>query len=98
MPGINLSAFTVAPGTTPWGTHAYIISAIAAEYLLNLASWMLQRAALQNGDKSAWELDGDDIKIDHFLKNYYEHLLPARHRQRYVARHLLVLRIQTSSV
>lgn len=60
---------------------------------------MIHRAALQNGDKSAWELDGDDIKIDHFIKNYYEHLLPARHRQRYVAmylvtRHSSVLMIQ----
>ena len=52
---------------------------------------MISRAALENGDKSAWELDGDDIKIDHFIKNYYDYLLPARHRRRYLTRHSLVL-------
>ena len=79
-------AFPAAPRTTPWGTHAYIISAVMAEQLANLGKWMIHRAALVNEDKSAWELDGDDIKIDHFIKNYYDQLLPAEHRQRYITR------------
>ena len=46
---------------------------------------MLNRAKLGNGDKSAWELDGDDINSDHFIRNYYEQLISLEERQRCVS-------------
>ena len=92
------SALAAAPQTTPWGTHAYIISLSAAERLSNLGSWMIQRAALENDDKSAWELDGDDIKIDHFIRNYYDHLLPAKDRNRYAETQPLTRLLQLPAV
>lgn len=74
----------VAPDTTPWGTHAYIISAGLAERMARVGDWMLNRAKLGVNDKSAWELDGDDINSDHFLRNYYEQLISVEERQRCV--------------
>lgn len=65
------------------GTHAYIIDAETAERLALLGTHMIERAhkhAFQRA--SAWQLDGHDIKIDHFLKVYYDSLLPERDRSR----------------
>ncbi len=41
---------------------------------------MLDRAKPGHGDKSAWELDGDDINSDHFIANNCEHLMPIEER------------------
>ena len=62
----------VAPDSVPYGTHAYIISAEMAERLSLSAVHMISRARLVIGDRSAWQLDGHDIKIDHFLRNFYQ--------------------------
>jgi hypothetical protein len=70
----------------PWGTHAYIITADLAERMVRLADYMLERsmkpAPVSTGPDGAphwfhttsWTLDGEDIKIDHFLNMVYEHL------------------------
>ena len=73
-----------APSTTPWGTHAYIMEAETAERLLLLGNHVIDRARRHASKRaSSWQLDGHDIKIDHFLKNYYDDLLPRRHRSKY---------------
>ena len=71
-----------APSTTPRGTHAYIISAEMAERMARAADWMLKRAQQGNGDRSAWELDADDVNSDHFIRNYYDYLTPSYERHR----------------
>ncbi len=60
----------------PYGTHAYIISAKTAERLALLVDHMISRARKGVPERTAWQLDGDDIKVDHFLRNYYQWLLP----------------------
>ncbi len=72
----------VAPKSLPWGTHAYIIGAELAERLLLLGEYIISRSRLNNEDKSAWVLDGDDIKIDHFINNYYNRMLPKEERSK----------------
>ncbi len=73
----------VAPRTAPWGTHAYVVDAETAERLALLGTHMMDRARLHAARRaSAWQLDGHDIKIDHFIKNYYDSLLPQRLRSR----------------
>ena len=73
-----------APSTTPWGTHAYIIEAETAERLLLLGNHIIDRARRHASKRaSSWQLDGHDIKIDHFIKNYYDDLLPRQHRSKY---------------
>ena len=75
-----------APSTTPWGTHAYIIEAETAERLLLLGNHFIERARRHASKRaSSWQLDGHDIKIDHFIKNYYDDLLPRRHRSKYAS-------------
>ena len=71
-----------APDEMPWGTHAYIIRAETAERLANFGEWMINRARKHNGDKTPWRLDGDDIRIDHFIRNYYRNLVTEADRQR----------------
>lgn len=43
---------------------------------------MVKRAERNVADRSSWELDGHDFKIDHFIQNYYEHLVTRRDRSR----------------
>lgn len=76
----------MAPATTPDGTHAYIIEAETAELMALFGEYLIDRSRLENGHKLPWQLDGDDIKIDHFIKNYYEKLLPKGSKQRCVDR------------
>ena len=76
--------YAVAPPDIPWGTHAYIISADLAERLAKILEWMIQRALIERADKSTWELDGDDLNSDHFIRNYYNFLTPIKERKRWV--------------
>ena len=76
--------YAVAPREIPWGTHAYIISSDLAERLAKILEWMIQRALIERADKSTWELDGDDINSDHFIRNYYNFLTPTKERKRWV--------------
>lgn len=73
----------VAPPTTPYGTHAYIIEAETAERMALYGEYIVGRSKMNDGDKIPWSLDGDDIKIDHFIKNFYEKLLPKEEQHRY---------------
>ena len=66
----------------PWGTHAYIISAGTAERMAKLGEWMMSRARKNVGNRTPWTLDGADIRIDHFVRNYYRHLVIEVERQR----------------
>ncbi len=59
------------------------------------AEYMMSRSRLPAVDnatnytghehKTAWQLDGDDIKIDHFIKNFYKHLVPHDDRSKYAS-------------
>ena len=74
--------YAVAPEKTPYGTHAYIVSAELAEKLARQAKLLIDRAELNVSTRSTWELDGHDIKIDHFILNYYVHLTTYHERPR----------------
>ena len=84
---ISVLCTAAAPKEMPWGTHAYIIRAETAERMANLGEWMMNRARKNFGDKTPWTLDGDDIKIDHFIRNYYRNLVTEVERQRYASWH-----------
>ena len=71
-----------APEEMPWGTHAYIISAGTAERMAKLGEWMISRAQKNIGDRTPWTLDGADISIDHYVRNFYRHLVIEAERQR----------------
>jgi hypothetical protein len=66
----------VAPEVMPWGTHAYIISAQQAERMALTAELMVARSRLPFDDfhTTSWQLDGEDIKIDHYLSLFYSQL------------------------
>ncbi|EIE18012.1 hypothetical protein COCSUDRAFT_68433 [Coccomyxa subellipsoidea C-169] len=70
----------------PWGTHAYIINARQAERMALTAELMVARARHPTDDfhTTAWQLDGEDIKIDHYLSIYYSDLTPKNDRRRWV--------------
>lgn len=70
------------PKTLPMGSHAYIVDALTAERLAKLGEYMMHRSMRHDGDRSSWQIDGDDIKIDHYLKNYYDYLVPKEDRSR----------------
>ena len=74
----------VAPEVMPWGTHAYIISAQTAERMALTAGLMVARSRLpaDGFHTTAWQLDGEDIKIDHYLSLFYSELTPQADRQR----------------
>ena len=74
----------VAPEVMPWGTHAYIISAQQAERMALTAEYMIQRSRLPVDDfhTTTWQLDGEDIKIDHYLSVYYSELTPESDKHR----------------
>lgn len=72
----------VPPKTLPMGSHAYIVDALTAERLAKLGEYMMHRSMRHDGDRSSWQIDGDDIKIDHYLKNYYDYLVPKEDRSR----------------
>lgn len=83
--GDALANGAVGPVTVPYGAHAYIISAKTAERLALLGDHLISRARRGVGQRTAWQLDGDDIKIDHFLRNYYQSLLPVTDRAKYAS-------------
>ena len=68
----------------PWGTHAYIISARTAERMVLTAELMVERSRLPSDTfhTTSWQLDGEDIKIDHYLSLFYSELTPQTDRQR----------------
>lgn len=74
----------VAPEVMPWGTHAYIIGARQAERMALTAELMVARSRHPTDDfhATAWQLDGEDIKIDHYLSVYYSDLTPKDDRRR----------------
>ncbi|KAK9828076.1 hypothetical protein WJX81_000538 [Elliptochloris bilobata] len=80
--------FTVeaAPELLPWGTHAYIISAAQAERMGRLVDLMVARSAHPVDDMhtTTWQLDGEDVKIDHFLSLVYSNLTLAADRSRWL--------------
>jgi len=85
--GLSLYAFefvAVAPEVMPWGTHAYIIGARQAERMALTAELMVARSRYPTDDfhATAWQLDGEDIKIDHYLSVYYSDLTPKDDRRR----------------
>lgn len=81
MPG---ALHAVAPEAMPWGTHAYIISARQAERMALTAEMMVSRARhpTDHFHTTAWQLDGEDIKIDHYLSVYYSDLTPKDDKRR----------------
>ena len=79
---VILWCHAAAPERLPWGTHAYIIRAETAERMANLGEWMISRARKNTKDKTPWALDGDDIKIDHFIGNFYKKLVNEVERER----------------
>lgn len=81
------------PEKTPWGTHAYIISAHLAERMALLAKLMVERSKMPvpsvtvQGEPywfhtTSWVLDGEDMKIDHFLSLVYDSLTPRSDKSR----------------
>ena len=74
--------YAVAPEKTPYGTHAYIVSAELAERLARQAELLIDRAEMNVSTRSTWQLDAHDIKIDHFILNYYVHLTTYHERPR----------------
>ena len=74
----------VAPEEMPWGTHAYIISAQQAERMALTAELMVARSRLPFDDfhTTSWQLDGEDIKIDHYLSLFYSQLTTMADKQR----------------
>ena len=73
-----------APELLPWGTHAYVISAAQAERMARLADLLLARSMHPVDDmhSTTWQLDGEDVKIDHFLSLVYSNLTLAADRSR----------------
>ena len=73
-----------APELLPWGTHAYVISAGQAERMARLADLLVSRSAHPVDDMhtTTWQLDGEDVKIDHFLSLVYSNLTIASERSR----------------
>lgn len=45
-----------------------------------MGDFIINRAKRQVDDKTPWQLDGNDIKSDHFIRNFYEGLLPKEER------------------
>lgn len=70
----------------PWGTHAYIVSSRQAERMALTADMMIARSKHPVDDfhTTSWQLDGEDIKIDHYLSMYYSDLTPQDDRRRCV--------------
>ncbi len=73
-----------APEVLPWGTHAYIISAAQAERMARLADLLVSRSQHPVDDMhtTTWQLDGEDVKIDHFLSLVYSNLTLSSERSR----------------
>ena len=78
-----------APELLPWGTHAYVISAGQAERMARLADLLVSRSAhpVDAMHTTTWQLDGEDVKIDHFLSLVYSNLTIASERSRRGWRH-----------
>ena len=74
----------VSPDKMPWGTHAYIVSSRQAERMALTADMMMQRSRHPVDDfhSTSWQLDGEDIKIDHYLSMYYSNLTPQDDKRR----------------
>ncbi len=74
----------VAPDKMPWGTHAYIVSSRQAERMALTADMMIARSKHPVDDfhTTSWQLDGEDIKIDHYLSMYYSDLTPQDDREK----------------
>jgi len=77
-------ARAAAPELLPWGTHAYVIGAAQAERMARLADLLVARSAhpVDEMHTTTWQLDGEDIKIDHFLSLVYSNLTVAAERSR----------------
>ena len=82
MQQVAFVVYTVAPEKTPYGTHAYIVTDELAERLARQAGLMIERAKFNVSTRSTWQLDAHDIKIDHFILNYYVHLTTYHERPR----------------
>ena len=86
LPGILtlILSCAVAPDKMPWGTHAYIVSSRQAERMALTADMMIQRSKRPVDDfhTTSWQLDGEDIKIDHYLSMYYSDLTPQDDKRR----------------
>lgn len=80
----QLFCYAVAPDFMPWGTHAYIISSRQAERMALTADMMVRRSRHPVDDfhTTSWQLDGEDIKIDHYLSVYYSDLTPQDEKRR----------------
>lgn len=74
----------MSPEKMPWGTHAYIVSSRQAERMALTADMMIQRSKHPVDDfhTTSWQLDGEDIKIDHYLSMYYSDLTPQDDKRR----------------
>ena len=74
----------VSPDKMPWGTHAYIVSSRQAERMALTADMMMLRSRHPVDDfhSTSWQLDGEDIKIDHYLSMYYSDLTPQDDKRR----------------
>ncbi len=77
-------ARAAAPELLPWGTHAYVIGAAQAERMARLADLLVARSAhpVDEMHTTTWQLDGEDVKIDHFLSLVYSNLTVAAERSR----------------
>lgn len=75
----------VAPDKMPWGTHAYIVSSRQAERMALTADMMIARSRHPVDDfhTTSWQLDGEDLKIDHYLSMYYTDLTPQDDKRRW---------------
>jgi hypothetical protein len=75
----------VAPDKMPWGTHAYILSSRQAERMALTADMMIARSRHPVDDfhTTSWQLDGEDLKIDHYLSMYYTDLTPQDDKRRW---------------
>ena len=75
----------VAPDKMPWGTHAYVVSSRQAERMALTADMMIARSRHPADDfhTTSWQLDGEDLKIDHYLSMYYTDLTPQDDKRRW---------------
>eukprot|EP00884_Botryococcus_braunii_P010278 jgi/Botrbrau1/19251/Bobra.0073s0004.1 len=93
--GVSQKLVTAGPEHTPWGTHAYIISAQLAERMALLAQLMVERSRMPAPSMTvagqpywyhttSWVLDGEDMKIDHFISLVYDSLTPQSEKSRWL--------------
>ena len=80
----SVSVCAVAPDKMPWGTHAYIVSSRQAERMALTVDMMIERSKRPVDDfhTTSWQLDGEDLKIDHYLSMYYTDLTPQDDKRR----------------